>query len=120
MDQYGARKRVLIVEDDMLIGVMLEDMLVGLGYTVVGPALSLEAGLEALAATEIDIAVLDVNLAGTPSFPIAEQLRERGIPFVFTTGYDSGTLGGAFADVPAVQKPYQYADIERALAACVR
>ena len=84
-------KRALIVEDEGLIAMVVEAYLEDLGYTVLAIAAQLEEGMEAAREAAIDIAVLDVNLAGKVSYPIAEILLERGIPFLFATGY--GTAG---------------------------
>ena len=79
--------RVLIVEDEFLLVMLLEDLLPTLGYTVAGSAGSVEHALAKLDTAEVDLAVVDVNLAGEPSFPVADALRARGVPFLFTTGY---------------------------------
>ncbi|RYB01369.1 response regulator [Lichenibacterium ramalinae] len=79
--------RVLIVEDEMMVAMLVEDMLVDMGFIVVGPAYRLGDGLRLAKSETLDVAVLDVNLKGARSFPIATVLTERGIPFVFATGY---------------------------------
>ncbi|EQB06414.1 hypothetical protein L288_11220 [Sphingobium quisquiliarum P25] len=80
--------RVLLVEDEFLVAMHIEDMLVDLGYKVVGPVSRLEDALKLVHSGEpIDAALLDVNLAGERSWPVARALRDRGIPFLFATGY---------------------------------
>jgi CheY-like chemotaxis protein len=113
MDQVG--KRVLLVEDEGIVAMVVEDYLNELGYAVVGVAARLESGIQLAQDAAIDVAILDVNLAGKLSYPIAELLHERGIPFLFATGY--GTVGcpAEFRDVPILAKPYGQRDLARAL-----
>jgi DNA-binding response OmpR family regulator len=108
--------RVLLVEDETLIALLLEDMLEALGYTVAEVSAQLEAGLAAAERIDIDIAVLDVNLGGhIRSFPIADRLRMRGIPFLFTTGHGKAGLELAYPDAPVVQKPFRMSELRLAL-----
>ena len=111
-----AANRVFIVEDEFMLVMLLEELLPTLGYAVAGSAASVEQALTGLEAGEIDLAVVDVNLAGNESFPVADALRERGIPFLFTTGYGQQGLPERFADAPVLAKPYRRHDIEAALA----
>ncbi len=99
--------RLLLVEDEAMVAMMIEDMLGDLGCEVVGPAGSVARAQE-LARTEAEIAgaILDVNLGGEPIYPVAETLKARGVPFVFITGYGSADIDGRFADAPTVQKPF--------------
>ena len=108
--------RVFIVEDEFMLVMLLEELLPTLGYAVAGSAASVEQALGELDAVEIDLAVVDVNLGGNESFPVADALRERGIPFLFTTGYGQQGLPERFADAPVLAKPYRRHDIEAALA----
>ena len=96
----AAAMRVFIVEDEAMLVMLLEDLLPTLGYDVVGSAASVEQALERLPSLEADMAMVDVNLAGAESFPVADALRERGIPFLFTTGYGRQGLPARFADTP--------------------
>src|SRR5689334_12522959 len=98
-------KRVLIIEDDPLLLMSLEDMLAELGCTVAGSAMALTPALALARELSIDLAVLDVNLAGELVTPAAEVLASRGIPFVFATGYDLGIVP-ALQDRPLLRKPY--------------
>jgi len=100
-----AGKRILLVEDEVLIAEMVVDMLVGLGATVVGPALTLHSGLSLAGSEEIDAAVLDVNLRGERIDPVADLLDARGIPVLFATGYGMGA-GANRRDAPVIDKPY--------------
>ena len=99
----------------MLIALHIEDMLTELGFEVVGPAMRLAAALALARSESFDCAILDVNLASEKSFPIADALRERGIPFIFATGYGSKGLDDAYRGVGTIQKPFRSPDLERAI-----
>ncbi|MFG1361425.1 response regulator [Xanthobacter pseudotagetidis] len=110
-------KRVLVVEDEFLVALGLEDNLRALGCTVVGPVASLSAAMVAAAHEAVDAAILDVNLAGEAVFPAAAILLDRGVPFMFCSGYSgSGRLPEKFADAPRVPKPYTSKAIATTLA----
>jgi DNA-binding response OmpR family regulator len=99
--------RVLVVEDEAIIALAIEDMLAELGFEVVGPALTLSEA-ERLASVEaLDAAVLDINLDGKSSEPVARALCDRRIPFCFSTGYESADVPGGFEAVPLLRKPYR-------------
>lgn len=93
----------------------LEDMLLDLGYVVVGPALGLRKAIELAKSELLDGAVLDINLTNGRSFPVAEILRTRNVPFVFATGYGSQGLEPPFEDASVLAKPYSRASLERSL-----
>jgi CheY-like chemotaxis protein len=113
--------RVLLVEDEMLVALLLETMLTDLGHRVAGPVARLEKGLEMAEREAIDVAVLDVNLNGSEVYPIAAALEARGIPFIFASGYGSAGLCPAYRDRPVLQKPYRAADLKAAIGrACDR
>lgn len=116
----GIRPRILIVEDEMIIAMMLEDMLDELGYEIAATAARPAQALEAIAARPIDVAVLDVNLGGDNSYGIAGALRQRGIPFLFSTGYAGLTLEEPYRDHRVLQKPYRQEDLARALETILR
>lgn len=101
-------KRVLVVEDEMLLALDLEEGLRDAGCEVVGPAGSLRSALRLAENSEIDAAILDVNLAGERVFPVAQILTERGIPFVFATAYAGSDelYPLEVRDVPRLSKPY--------------
>lgn len=114
-----AGKRILLVEDEPIVAMMVEDMLTELGAVVVGPASTLDRALALVEANDLDAALLDVNLGHERSHGVARLLAERGVPFVFATGYgDAGSDG--FTDAPVIQKPYREeqlaAVLERAIA----
>ena len=100
----------------MLVAWLLEDMLVDLGCTVVGPAASVKQALAMIDAEAIDAAVLDVNLNGQMSYPIADALVARGVPFVFSTGYDKDTLLDGYRTFPVLQKPFHRTELSKTLA----
>ena len=108
-------RRILLVEDEVIVALGIEDMLSDLGCTVVGPAYSVEAGREIAANEQVDAAVIDINLGGAVSEPIATILAERGIPFCFSTGYGSAVVPDEFRDRPVLQKPYTKAQLAAVL-----
>ncbi len=109
------RLRVLIVEDEMLVAMNIEDMLLDLGHEVAGLAGRLDAAMSLAGEAEFDLAMLDVNLAGETSFPVAALLAERGIPFLFATGYGIRGVAEEYRDRPVLQKPFRARDLETAL-----
>ncbi|HEX2800754.1 MAG TPA: response regulator [Phenylobacterium sp.] len=107
--------RVLVVEDEMMVSMLIEDMLSDLGCIVVGPAARLEEALDLANAGELDCAVLDVNLGGQPIFPLADVLRSKGKPFAFATGYGDAGLRDVDKGTPVLQKPFRESDLARVL-----
>jgi len=107
--------RILVVEDEAAISLLLEDMLLDFGCEVIGPAARLSAALEAVAREQVDLAILDVNVAGEPIYPVAEALAQRSIPFVFSTGYGSAGIRDSFRDRPVLQKPFAQNDLKQKL-----
>lgn len=99
--------RVLIVEDEMLIALMLKDMLTETGLTVEAIAKDFNSGLEFAQKSDVDLAILDINLNGKEAYPIAEILRKRGIPFIFSTGYGESSIKPDFDHVTCIMKPFQ-------------
>jgi PAS domain S-box-containing protein len=117
----GAGARILIVEDEALLAMNLSEELGRLGWVIVGPASTLEEA-EALIGREssVDAAILDVNLAGESAHRLADLLRQRGMPFLFCTGYEEPDTQARFADVPVVRKPATAETVGAALAALLR
>ena len=107
--------RVLVVEDEMMVSMLIEDMLSDLGCVVIGPASRLDEAIELTKTSELDCAVLDVNLGGQPIFPLADLLRERGRPFAFATGYGDAGLRDVDKGTPVLQKPFREGDLARVL-----
>jgi CheY-like chemotaxis protein len=112
------RPRVLVVEDEYLVAMLVEDMLDVLGYEVAEIAQNLSAATDAAERGNFDVAVLDVNLDGAMSNPVAEILQRRGIPFIFATGYGKSGPHESFA-VPALQKPFDENDLRGALSSAM-
>ena len=109
-------RRVLVVEDESLVAMLLETILEDLGCTPVGPAATVEEGLQVAGGDEpLDAALLDVNVAGKQVFPIAEALKARGVPFVFSTGYGEGGLPDEWRGQATLQKPFTEAAVRDAL-----
>jgi len=100
----GSMKRVLLVEDEAMIGIMMRDLLVGYGVFVVGPCCSLQEAMSE-AKGDFDCAFLDLNLSGEHVYPLASQLAERNIPFAFVTGYGGESIDPRYSGAPILQKP---------------
>ena len=116
MSQPFSGRRVLIVEDESLVAMLLETILEDMGCTPVGPAATVEDGLRmATDPATIDAALLDVNVAGRQVFPVAQALKDRGVPFVFSTGYGEGGLPDEWRGQPTLQKPFTEAAVRDAL-----
>ena len=108
------RRCILIAEDEMLVALMLQDMLADLGFSTVMAARVGKAAKLA-ATTAIDCAILDIDLGGEPSYPVAEELRRRSVPIVFSTGYGRASLSADYWDCPILSKPYSEQELERVL-----
>jgi CheY-like chemotaxis protein len=112
-------KRVLVVEDELMIRMLLEDMLGELGYTIAAQAAHIDEALEAAKSADFDLAILDVNLNGEPISPVADALVARGVPFVFATGYGEHGLPAPYRDRPTLKKPFQLESLEQMLISVV-
>lgn len=109
-------RRILVVEDDYLIANEVAGHLTVHGVDVVGPVGEIDAALEAIMRTErLDGAVVDINLHGVSGFAVADALADRGVPFVFATGYDRAAIPSRFAAIGRLQKPVVLGDLSRAL-----
>jgi CheY-like chemotaxis protein len=107
--------RVLVAEDEALVSMLIEDMLAEMGAVIVGPASTFAEALALAGEAEADVALLDVNLAGKPIFPVADTLRTRGIPYIFASGYGEAGIIEAHRGAAVLQKPFREADLARAL-----
>jgi len=105
-----ADKTVLVVEDEPIVAMHTEDLLSALGFVNIVVVGGVRRAVEALAAFSIDLAVLDINLNGEKSFPIAERLTERSIPFLFATGYSDQKT--PFPDAILINKPFSSENLE--------
>jgi len=107
--------RVLVVEDEALIALQLEDMLMELGCAVIGPASRVGRALELLDGEPVEAAVLDLNIAGELVYPVADELRSRGLPYIFVTGYGTSGLSEPYRSRPILEKPFARRELLRAM-----
>jgi len=98
-----------------MVAMLVEDMIGDLGHELVMVASKLETAISAARDEAIDLAILDLNLAGVMTYPVADALRERGIPLLFSTGYGSGGLKEPYSGAPTLQKPFSTVALEKAI-----
>jgi two-component sensor histidine kinase/CheY-like chemotaxis protein len=108
--------RILLVEDEALVGIFMHELLCDIGFETTHLAHSLEDAMNFAHREQYDCAILDVNLHGEVVYPLADLLRLRNVPFLFLTGYSPNGLEARFAHVPILQKPVSQSELERALA----
>ena len=108
--------RILVVEDEPLVAMNLSKSLIELGFDVVGPYSTLAKAAAAAVETEVDAALLDVNLSGKAVYPVADILASKNVPFAFITGYGTGALPGKYANAPVLQKPVDQSTLQHLLA----
>jgi CheY-like chemotaxis protein len=108
-------RRILLVEDQLLVALETSTMIERFGAVVVGPYARVPAASVALRSQPVDAAILDINVAGVQTFAIADELQQRGVPFVFCTGYGRDILPPRFTDAPLVEKPVVSAALIAAL-----
>ena len=103
-----AGMRLLLVEDEALVSMMIEDFLTDMGCVVVSTAASVSDGLAVIAnkASALDAAMLDVNLGGEKVYPVADKLAQDGVPFFFSTGYSTAGIPTTYAHIPMLAKPF--------------
>ena len=111
--------RILIIEDESLISMLIEDTVAEIGCEVVGIAARLDDAMRKLSSLSFDVVILDVNLHGCKTYPIAETLVARSVPFIFATGYGAVGLPEAFREIAVLQKPFRRIDLQRALVAAL-
>jgi CheY-like chemotaxis protein len=107
--------RILVVDDEPLVLMLVENWLVELGCEVVGPARSVQQGLDIAGSAELDGAILDVNLAGKNSYLVAETLKRRGVPFAFATGDGTIDVESGFSDPIMLSKPFDFEGVKTVL-----
>jgi CheY-like chemotaxis protein len=107
--------RVLVVEDEALVGLLVEDFLRGFGCKTIGIAASTTEALGLIQGEAIDVAVIDLKLEGEMAYPLADALKAAGVPFVFATGVLADEIDGGYAHVPVVGKPFEEGDLRGAL-----
>jgi CheY-like chemotaxis protein len=110
MDKSLSGRHILVVEDEMLLFLMMEEMLTDLGASVAAAA-TVGQALARIDAQEFDVAMLDLNLNGNESYPVADMLAARGVPFAFATGYGQRSLRDDFGDRPVLRKPFKERDL---------
>lgn len=113
MEKTSGPWRILLVEDEMLVAMLLEDMLGEAGHTIIGPMSRIDQAVEAARNEAIDLAILDVNVGGEEVYPVAAALAAREIPFAFATGYGAHGLREPWQDRPTLQKPFHRSDLFR-------
>jgi CheY-like chemotaxis protein len=109
--------RIFVVEDELLIRMLLEDMLTELGHTITAEAAKIDDALAAARTAAFDLAILDVNLNGQNTGPVADALAARGTPFVFATGYGPDSLPEQYRSRPTLKKPFQLDGLKQTIAA---
>jgi CheY-like chemotaxis protein len=112
----SSNRRVLLLEDEALLAMLVEDMLLEMGFDAVDVFATLPEALAEAENSDFELAILDVNVGGHTSYPVADALKARNIPFFFATGYGRDALTDGYADAPTLQKPFLMADLERAIA----
>ena len=115
MTAGSASLRTIVVEDEPLVRLMTEDVLTKIGCAVTATASSLGEALAHIAAKDFDLAVLDINLAGTEVYPAAELLRTKGTPIIFVTGYGRRGVQSRWEAFPILQKPFSSIDLQAAI-----
>jgi CheY-like chemotaxis protein len=114
--KVAANPRILVVEDELMIRMLLDGMLEDLGYTMAGEAGAIDEAMTLARQGQFDAAILDVNLNGQPITPVVEILVQRGLPFVFATGYGQRGVPEPYRGNPTLQKPFQVEALAQALA----
>ena len=110
-DKLLSGRRVLVVEDEMMVLMLIEDMLADLGCESVTAAATVDQAIALIDAQVFDAAMLDLNLNGNKSHPVAAALAVRGVPFVFSTGYTAHDMREGYRDRPLLKKPFQYEEL---------
>lgn len=111
--------RVLVVDDESLVAMLVEDMFADLGCTISASAGCVSEALELVRAGGFDFALLDVNLAGEQVFPVAEALAAQRIPFAFASGYGAAGLPERFRATPVIAKPFRIEDLAAVVSAAL-
>ena len=112
--QHEATPQVLVVEDEMMLMMMVEDLLLAEGYGVV-TAGRLQSAIDTARVRELDAAILDINLGGESAMPLADALTDRGVPFMFASGYGTSILPERYKHCTMLQKPYLPNELLKAL-----
>ena len=116
----GSSLQILIVEDESMVAMMIEDMLEDLGHQVIATSGRMPDASKLVLNATADLAILDVNLNGEETYPLADSLSARAIPFVFATGYGSSGIKAEWSGVPVLQKPFQARELAEAINLAIR
>ena len=106
---------ILVVEDESMVAMMIEDMLEDLGHKVIATSGRMPDASKLVSDSIADLAILDVNLNGEETYPLADSLAARQIPFIFATGYGASGIKPEWAGVPVLQKPFQSRELAQAI-----
>ena len=106
-----ANRRILVVEDDLAIAVLIEEVLQDIGCVVVGPVGKLDAALRLASEEALDAAILDITIRGGKVFPVVQHLQARGVPFALASGYGDWALPEALRNQPRLVKPFTAGDL---------
>ncbi|MGH6982092.1 MAG: response regulator [Stellaceae bacterium] len=112
------RRRILLVEDEILVATLIESMLAEFGYEIVGPIAHVGKAIEMAQQEVLHAAILDVNIRGQEVYPVAEALTARGIPYIFSTGYGNGGLRASYRNRPTLTKPFLRRDLLHVIEVC--
>lgn len=115
MDDLLSDRRVLVIEDEMMVLMSIENMLAELGCQSVTVAATVKDALALISSQVFDLAMLDLNLGGTRSYPVADALAARGVPFLFSTGYTDNGASALYPGRPILNKPYPYGKLSAVL-----
>ena len=110
-----AKRKAFVVEDEDIVAMLTEDFLEVLGNEIAFSAATLQTGLKIAASEQFDFCILDINLRGERSFPIAEILTVRSIPYLFVSGYSREGIESQFVNVPLLSKPFTLQSLDMAI-----
>ena len=116
MQEPVSDRRVLLVEDEAMVAMLLEDLLADMGCVVVAAVSRIEEALAASQTLDFELAILDVNLDGRETYPVADAVAARNLPSVFVTGYGRSGLREAYRHLPVLTKPFREAELRRIVA----
>lgn len=106
---------ILLVEDEVMIRMMVADMVETLGHQIAAEAGNIDEAMELAQFASFDLAIIDINLKGIMSFPVAEAIASRQIPFILASGYGSASGFGQLRQAPVLQKPFTFESLENAI-----
>ena len=113
-------QRILLIEDEALVAMMIQDLLTECGHSIIGPITKLSDALHAAKGSDYDAAILDINLGDGMAYPVADIVAARGVPFVFVTGYEADTVDERFSSVPVLKKPIEAQMLQRLFASSAK